>query len=151
MASLIVSICKLIHVQALKLYTENSDDLMSLVDPRLHVHPDDVMEVRRVLETALLCVQTKPEKRPTMLTVVSMLVGDSDIKLTIEPTNHESWADYKLRTNDLDTDFSKEPLYGGPSSSSAGASITRALLPSKRSTNGSIELSNSDLLASGRS
>ena len=140
-------------MQALKLYKENSNDLMRVVDPRLHVHPDDVMEVRRVLETALLCVQTMPEKRPTMLTVVSMLVGDADIKLTVEDnTYQETWADYKARLNDLDTDFSKEPLYGGgQSSSSAGASITRALLPNKRSTSASIELSNSDLLASGRS
>ena len=138
-------------MQALKLYKQNSKDLMGLVDPRLHVHPNDAMEIRRVLETALLCVQTQPEKRPTMLSVVSMLVGDSDIKLTIEDTNTESWADYKLRFNELDTDFSKEPLYGDPSSSSAGASITRTLLPKKRSMNGSIELSNSDLLANGRS
>ena len=52
---------------------------MELKDPKLQLKSDcEALEVQRVLETALMCVQTSPERRPSMFRVVAMLAGDSD-------------------------------------------------------------------------
>jgi hypothetical protein len=61
--------------------------LMDLVDPRLQFNNNEFFEVQRVLETAVLCVQISPEKRPTMFRVVAMLVGDATIVISNEEGN----------------------------------------------------------------
>ncbi|CAM6029831.1 unnamed protein product [Sphagnum balticum] len=68
--------------RAWKLHMENR--LMDLVDPRLQFNNNEFFEVQRVLETAILCVQISPEKRPTMFRVVAMLVGDATIVISNE-------------------------------------------------------------------
>lgn len=45
-------------------------------------------ELKRVVLVALICAQSRPEKRPTMLEVVELLKGDSKVKLA-ELENNE--------------------------------------------------------------
>jgi hypothetical protein len=61
------------------------------VDPKLHLNPDEEVEARRVLEVALMCIQTSVEKRPTMFAVVSMLLGDSEISVNV--SDYSTWLD----------------------------------------------------------
>ena len=66
--------------QAWKLHSE--DKLMELLDPNLRpLNEPDEIEVLRVIKTALSCIQLKVARRPAMLTVVSMLVGDMEIPI----------------------------------------------------------------------
>lgn len=64
---------------------------MALVDPKLHLNPDEEVEAKRVLEVALMCIQTSVEKRPTMFAVVSMLLGDSEISVNV--SDYSTWLD----------------------------------------------------------
>jgi hypothetical protein len=66
---------------------------MDLVDPRLQFNNNEFFEVQRVLETAILCVQISPEKRPTMFRVVAMLVGDATIVISNEEGNE--WPNFQ--------------------------------------------------------
>lgn len=50
---------------------------MDIIDETLAVTDDEVMEVQRVLETAVLCVQSDPKKRPSMFLVAAMLAGNA--------------------------------------------------------------------------
>lgn len=70
---------------------------MSLVDERLELDADDMceqMEVQRVLNTAILCVQLAPEKRPVMFRVLAMLAGDADTKLP-ETGDSNNWSGFR--------------------------------------------------------
>ncbi|CAK9202714.1 unnamed protein product [Sphagnum troendelagicum] len=77
--------------QAWKLYTENR--LMDLIDPRLQFNNNEFFEVQRILETAILCVQISPEKRPSMFRVVAMLGGDATIVISNEEGNE--WPNFQ--------------------------------------------------------
>lgn len=61
---------------------------MEVLDPRLRVTEADAIEVQRVLEIAVMCVQTSPEKRPTMFRVVAMLAGDAHVVVAMDETNN---------------------------------------------------------------
>ncbi|KAG0558418.1 hypothetical protein KC19_10G026500 [Ceratodon purpureus] len=61
--------------RAWKLHKENR--LLDLKDPTLLVSDAEAVEVQRVLETAVLCVQNAPEKRPSMFQVAAMLAGNA--------------------------------------------------------------------------
>ena len=75
--------------QARKLHCQ--DKLMELLDPNLcPLNEPDEIEVLRVIKTALSCIQSKVARRPTMFTVVSMLVGDLEI-----PTLTNKGDDYR--------------------------------------------------------
>ncbi|PKA50874.1 PTI1-like tyrosine-protein kinase [Apostasia shenzhenica] len=52
----------------------SSGNLPGLVDPRLHGDFDD-LQLRSILHAAARCVQTEPERRPTMLQVLAVLQG----------------------------------------------------------------------------
>ena len=66
--------------QARKLHCQ--DKLMELLDPNLcPLNEPDEIEVLRVIKTALSCIQLMVARRPAMLTVVSMLVGDMEIPI----------------------------------------------------------------------
>jgi len=82
-------------LQAWKLH--NQDRLMDVMDPRLHVSPSEEMEVRRILETAVMCVNTTPEKRPSMFRVVAMLAGNEDEDdAVVTMDDSRSWPDYQV-------------------------------------------------------
>lgn len=104
--------------QAWKLHSQ--DKLMDLLDPNLRpLKEADEIEVLRVIKTALSCIQSKVARRPTMFTVVSMLVGDLEI-----PTLTNKGQDYPSNLT-IRVDELSESSY--PSSSS--------LLQSKGGTN----------------
>lgn len=69
------------------------DRLIELMDSRLRVSEADALEVQRVLEIAVMCVQAAPEMRPTMFRVVAMLAGDANV--VIEPMDDsDQWRKY---------------------------------------------------------
>ncbi|KAK7261940.1 hypothetical protein RIF29_28264 [Crotalaria pallida] len=75
---------QLINVWALPLACEKK--FSEIVDPRLNgIYVEE--ELKRVILVALICVQSEPEKRPTMLEVVELLKGKSKDKLSQLVTN----------------------------------------------------------------
>ena len=104
--------------QAWKLHSQNK--LMDLLDPNLlPLKEPDEIEVLRVIKTALSCIQLNVARRPTMFTVVSMLVGDLEIP-TLSNKGHDYTSNHPFRVDEI-----SESSY--PSSSS--------LLPSKGGAN----------------
>lgn len=61
--------------------------MLGILDSRLNsLNETELVEVQRVLCTALLCLQHSQELRPTMVRVVSLLHGDSSSDVTtLEP------------------------------------------------------------------
>ncbi|CAM6038974.1 unnamed protein product, partial [Sphagnum compactum] len=120
-------------IWAWKLHSKNS--LMDLIDPRLQCSNIELFEVKRVLEIAILCVQTSAEKRPTMFRVVAMLAGDANVVISNDEENE--WPIFQLQGRYRDQD----PLLDLQSSSisSAPENLTNE-------TFASIELSASNAL-----
>lgn len=56
------------------------------------------MEVQRTLETALMCIQAKVEMRPNMFSVLSMLLGESNMAITIEESQEDWLPDFTATT-----------------------------------------------------
>lgn len=52
---------------------------MDLVDPTLVLQSEEEVQVEKVINVALLCIQMAAERRPSMAHVVAMLQGDLDI------------------------------------------------------------------------
>ena len=67
------------------------------------------MEVRCTLETALMCIQTKPKKRPNMLTALSMLLGESNISVVRDDSRE--WIDGSYLIDIEESDESKELFF----------------------------------------
>jgi hypothetical protein len=49
---------------------------MDIVDPRIELRSGEILEVQRVINTALLCLRHREDRRPDMAHAVSMLQGD---------------------------------------------------------------------------
>lgn len=64
--------------QAWKLHERNMH--MELIDQTLDPSEYDAMEVKKVMELALLCTQSQPSARPTMSEVVVMLLTDPQME-----------------------------------------------------------------------
>ena len=75
------------------------------------------MEVRCTLETALMCIQTKPKKRPNMLTALSMLLGESNISVVRDDSRE--WIDGSYLIDIEESDESKELIFNNSSISIA--------------------------------
>ncbi len=88
---------------------------MDLIDPRLQCNNIELFEVKRVLEIAILCVQTSAEKRPTMFRVVAMLAGDANVVISNDEENE--WPIFQLQGQYRDQD----PLLDLQSSSISSA------------------------------
>ncbi|KAG0603732.1 hypothetical protein M758_10G116600 [Ceratodon purpureus] len=54
------------------------DYLMELIDPTMSLQDDEMLEVHRVINVALHCIQNEADQRPSMERVVAMLQGDSE-------------------------------------------------------------------------
>ncbi|CAM6059884.1 unnamed protein product [Sphagnum tenellum] len=91
---------KYLPIWAWKLHSKNS--LMDLIDPRLQCSNIELFEVKRVLEIAILCVQTSAEKRPTMFRVVAMLNGDANVVISNDEENE--WPIFQLQGRYRDQD-----------------------------------------------
>ena len=112
---------------------------MALVDPKLHLNPDEEVEARRVLEVALMCIQTSVDKRPTMFVVVSMLLGDFEIFVNVG--DNSTWLDIdyhpKLRLVEGDNTKSSSQLL----SSSSNSHSPRRVQSKKKNSIATLELS----------
>lgn len=111
-------------VQAWKLH--DSRRFMDLVDHTLSIQLDEEELVHRVINTALACIQTGPDRRPTMAQVVGMLQGDIEIGQSIRGRLSESLNQIHRNalgvTNNITScvpkDAESQALYVGESSSS---------------------------------
>jgi len=106
---------------------------MDLIDPRLECSDTELFEVKRVLEIALLCVQTSAEKRPTMFRVVAMLTGDANVVISNDKENE--WPIFQPQGQYRDQD---------PLLDSQSLLISNALENLTDETFASIELSTSN-------
>jgi len=73
---------------------QSEGEVIDLMDPKLELEPSNMREVQKVLSTAILCVHTAPEKRPSMFRVLAMLTGDADVALP-EPGQSNVWSDFR--------------------------------------------------------
>ena len=137
-----------VSIQAWKLHRD--DRIVDLLDPELRVTTaEEKMEVQRTLDTALMCIQAKMEMRPNMFTVLSMLLGESNMAITIDES-HEDWlpdftaiAHSGIREHDESKEYSN-----GMTSHFVSKESLISLDPLSRSSSGdsgeSLELSSSD-------
>ncbi|KAG0561582.1 hypothetical protein KC19_9G075500 [Ceratodon purpureus] len=59
--------------------------LLDLVCPTLSLQDDEKPQVQRLINTALLCIQHTGEQKPSIARVVSMLQGDADLEVVVNP------------------------------------------------------------------
>ncbi|KAG0618722.1 hypothetical protein M758_4G087800 [Ceratodon purpureus] len=70
------------------------DKLMDLVDPHMSLQDEEKLEVHRLINIALLCIQNEPEQRPSMERVVAMLQGESEAEVVaLKPGNDEHYLE----------------------------------------------------------
>jgi hypothetical protein len=62
------------------------DKLLDLIDPRLNNNVLDD-EAQRVINVALLCVQTLATRRPSMSRVLTMLLNEVDVEVVSKKAN----------------------------------------------------------------
>ncbi|CAM6007977.1 unnamed protein product [Sphagnum balticum] len=76
------------------------DKLMDLIDQRLNNNVLDD-EAHRVINVALLCVQTSATRRPSMSRVLAMLLNEVDVEVVSKKTNpiHEMDISHLLGSN----------------------------------------------------
>jgi hypothetical protein len=76
------------------------DKLMDLIDQRLNNSVLDD-EAQRVINVALLCVQTSAARRPSMSRVLTMLLNEVDVEVVSKKTNpiHEMDISHLLGSN----------------------------------------------------
>jgi hypothetical protein len=76
------------------------DKLMDLIDPRLNNNVLDD-EAQRVINVALLCVQTSATRRPSMSRVLAMLLNEVDVEIVSKNANqiHEVDVSHLLGSN----------------------------------------------------
>jgi hypothetical protein len=73
---------------------------MDMVDSTMSLQFEEKVEVRRVINIALHCIQNAAEDRPTMERVVAMLQGDSESEAVIlRPADEEYLETLRLRAN----------------------------------------------------
>lgn len=56
---------------------------MDLVDPTMSLQDEEKLEVHRLINIALLCIQNEPEQRPNIERVVAMLQGESESEAVV--------------------------------------------------------------------
>lgn len=71
-------------MQAWELHEQGN--LRELVDPDLNLQQDEELEVERVINIALMCLQVSGEKRPTMDRVLIMLQNEAASEI-VAPAN----------------------------------------------------------------
>lgn len=75
-------------------------DVMDMVDSTMSLQFEEKVEVRRVINIALQCIQNAAEDRPTMERVVAMLQGDSESEAVLmRPADEEYLETLRLRAN----------------------------------------------------
>jgi len=76
------------------------DKLMDLIDQRLNNNVLDD-ETQRVINVALLCVQTSATRRPSMSRVLAMLLNEVDVEVVSKKANriHEMDVSHLLGSN----------------------------------------------------
>lgn len=66
-----------------------------MVDPTLRLQDEEVQEVYRLINTALLCIRNSADQRPSMERVVGILQGDSESEsmATLQGGTDEEYLD----------------------------------------------------------
>jgi hypothetical protein len=55
--------------------------LQNLIDQNLNINNNLESQIQRVMNVALLCVCTIPTRRPSMMHVLAMLVGEKEVEV----------------------------------------------------------------------
>jgi hypothetical protein len=70
------------------------DSLVELVDRTMSLQDEEKLEVHRLINIALLCIQNEAEQRPSMERVVAMLQGDGQSEAVMpKPGNEEQYLE----------------------------------------------------------
>ncbi len=56
--------------------------LQNLIDQNLNINSDLESQIQHVINVALLCVHTIPTRRPSMMHVLAMLLGEKEVEVT---------------------------------------------------------------------
>lgn len=102
--------------------------IMDIVDPKMELRSDEILEVQRVLNTALLCLQHREDRRPDMAHAVSMLQGG----LGSEVMNLGTDSERSLGSINFDASSSMEMSLLGLRSTSTDQDVLKSeRLPSR--------------------
>jgi hypothetical protein len=55
--------------------------LQNLIDQNLNINNNLESQIRHVINVALLCVHTTPTRRPSMMHVLAMLLGEKEVEV----------------------------------------------------------------------
>jgi hypothetical protein len=55
--------------------------LQNLIDQNLNINNNLKCQIQHVINVALLCVQTIPTRRPSMMHVLAMLLGEKEVEV----------------------------------------------------------------------
>ncbi|KAH9556092.1 hypothetical protein CY35_07G008400 [Sphagnum magellanicum] len=58
--------------------------LQNLIDQNLNINSDLESQIHHVINVALLCVHTTPTRRPSMMHVLAMLLGEKEVEVTFQ-------------------------------------------------------------------
>lgn len=86
-------------VQAWDLHEQGK--LMDLLDPSLGLQSDDLVEARRVVNIALMCLQTCGDKRPNMDRVLTLLQGETVSEVIAPVSAGNTEALYRRRNSTI--------------------------------------------------
>jgi hypothetical protein len=101
-----LTIIRLLLVQAWACYEENR--LFDVLDSRLLLDDVPVPEVHRALMVAIFCIQPSPNRRPSMSSVLAMLLGEEKMEVAMRlPSINNSGEHARLIAQvDLNSPFS---------------------------------------------
>jgi len=93
-------------VQAWSCYEENC--LFDLLDSKLAVEDVPVPEKQRALMVAMFCIQPSPSRRPSMSSVLAMLLGEEKLEVAMRLPTISNSGDHAriLAQVDLSSPFS---------------------------------------------
>lgn len=80
------------------------------MDPTLVLQNEEEAQVQKVINIALLCIQTAAERRPTMAQAVAMLQGDMEVGIAEHQSNRklqnafENIFDFGTSSTNISTD-----------------------------------------------
>lgn len=121
-------------MQTWQLYENNM--ILNVLDPTISWSNDMIEESLRVIELALLCTHSRPNLRPTMTAIMSILAGGCEVKIPkLDKLDVRNYADLDLKSSSTSADrirfaaLQPSTAYTYEPSSRSDQSIVSALEP----------------------
>lgn len=122
------------HMQTWQLYENNM--ILNVLDPTISWSNEMIEESLRVIELALLCTHSRPNLRPTMTAIMSILAGGCEVKIPkLDKLDVRNYADLDLNSSSTSADrirfaaLQPSTAYTYEPSSRSDQSIVSALEP----------------------